>query len=364
MRLRQLIAAATIFGVALFGARPAALAQPALVPCNGAALQSAVEAVDTAGGGTLNLTPFCDYVLTEPKSLVGNPNGANGFVRVTTTMRINGNGASISRPAEAPAFRFFWIEGGNLTLNNLTLRGGRIDGGADGGAIYVPLGALTLNRCTVTGNSVSMADGGHGGGIRNRGALTVNDSVISNNTAGDGAGVHSTADTTEVIFNRTLVTGNRASLVGGGIESIGPGLTLNDTLVVNNEVNGPGAMAGGIFTGNGPLMLNRSAVLWNSVSGDNAKGGGIVSSTGIEATLSSVHGNTATGMNARGGGILNVYGDGVLNYTSVVGNRALGTGASGGGIFREDGSVTLVGALVFFNSPNNCGSPSTVAGCQ
>jgi hypothetical protein len=52
-------------GGVLVGAPATAFAQ-ALVPCNGPALQSAVAAANTAGGGTLNLTPGCTYRLTTP----------------------------------------------------------------------------------------------------------------------------------------------------------------------------------------------------------------------------------------------------------------------------------------------------------
>lgn len=126
--------------------------------------------------------------------------GKTGLPYITRTLTINGNGATIQGAANpANPFRLFLVDGnttgatGNLTLNNLTLTGGRTEASTahpagihdDGGAIVNYRGSLTLNNVTVTNNKA--ADDG-GAIINLEGNLTVNNSTFINNTAGDGGG--------------------------------------------------------------------------------------------------------------------------------------------------------------------------------
>jgi hypothetical protein len=91
------------------------------VPCSAPALVSAVAATNTAGGGTLNLSPGCTYTLTAPAAF------ETGLPVITAPIRINGNSATITR-SPATDFRFFRVAGqGNLTLDTLTLRNGCTD---------------------------------------------------------------------------------------------------------------------------------------------------------------------------------------------------------------------------------------------
>ncbi|WP_052443124.1 hypothetical protein [Streptacidiphilus neutrinimicus] len=78
-----------------------------------------------------------------------------------------------------------------------------------------------------------------------------------------------------------------------------------------------------------------------------------------------VAGNTANGQNSRGGGIFNTGGgSAMLTRTPVTKNQALGAGANGGGVFNASGTVTRTASPVVGNQPDNCGTPSTVAGCS
>ena len=113
---------------------------------------------------------------------------------------------------------------------------------------------------TISGNIAVGRPGGasYGGGIRNGGMLTVNDSTIGGNTAaGDFYPEHSYG-------------------VGGGIANFGT-LTLNNSTISGNANGGgidlqPGGFGGGIYNDNaGSLTVNNGTVSGNS----SASGSGI-----------------------------------------------------------------------------------------
>ncbi|MFD1524308.1 hypothetical protein [Pseudonocardia yunnanensis] len=331
------------------------------MPCNGPALQSAVAAANTAGGGTLNLTAGCTYTLTTPDD------GENGLAVITTPVRINGNRATIAR-SSATNFRFFQVEGsGNLTLDTLTLSNGRA---REGGAIHISDSArLTLSASTLTGNTARLEGGGAIIITSSEATAMISNSTLSNNTATDsgGGGLSNVGGT--VTFSGGAVTGNHAG-VGGGISNSRGSVTLNSTRIQGNDATSDfgTTFGGGVVNEDGTMTLIGSHVLNNTASGLDAALGGGVWSAGFFAKLnisnSVILGNSATGGDSFGGGI---YSDGTtaLNGTVVLSNRVVGSDlADAGGIYRLDGTVTLTATAVANNQPSNCGNPSTVAGCS
>jgi hypothetical protein len=134
--------------------------------------------IDLAPGGTYTLTAVDNSDFST---------GPSGLPWITSRITLNGNGATIERNGAAgtPAFRIFGIAGGDLTLNEVTVRGGRAASGArgfigGGGAVRIDAGVLLLMKSTVTANH-----GDEGGGVLNfgGGTLTVLNSTISHNTA-------------------------------------------------------------------------------------------------------------------------------------------------------------------------------------
>ena len=254
------------------------------VPCTGQALVGAINAANAAGGGTINLTPGCDYALTSVD------NGENGLPVVATRIGVNGNGATING---TNTVRVFEVDGpgGNLTLNNLTVTGGAAD---IGGGIENPGGTVTLNHSQVTGNTAT----GAGGGIASAtfdpssvARLTLNNSEVTNNhqtlspeesdNALGGGGIVNILGT--VTLNRSGVDANTAmGFVGGGIANgdymnfsgTTSFLTLNTSHV--NDNNAPNAGGGGIQNLLGSVTLNSSQVDRNT----SLNGGGIASGNG------------------------------------------------------------------------------------
>lgn len=237
----------------------------------------------------------------------------------------------------------------NLTINNLTITGGSING--SGGGIKVgENAALTVSDCTISNNSGAPFGGGIMGKYGSN--IEVENSTISNNVAGDdGGAIYS--DSGSIQLDETLITSNFAMTdEGGGIWSNGGG---NNSLVIeNSQITGnfSATEGGGIYTtGNMNVTLYNSSVSGNvsGLGGNDGNGGGIAIVNNnqyafiVESTISN---NTATGTNSKGGGIFTSGGEvagemgapptiepvslGLFNST-VSGNTA----ASGGGVSAD-----------------------------
>lgn len=220
------------------------------------------------GADTLNLAAKATYTLTA----INNSNqGPNGLPLVTSVITINGNGATIKRSSAADTdnFRLLRIVNGNLTVNNLRLTGGNITGDTLYGGGISNNGTLTLNNSIVSGNSASSA----GTGILNgyAGILTLNSSTVSNNSGGGGAITDFGGTTT---LNNSTVSGNRATGDNGGTGGI---INLGNMKLVNSTVSGNSSLSpvsygtGGIQNG-GTMTLLHSTVSSNSIAHGNVTG--------------------------------------------------------------------------------------------
>ena len=152
----------------------------------------------------------------------------------------------------------------------------------------------TVDRFTIQ-NGLS-ADGG-GGIINLGGTLTLNKSIVSNNQADCGIS---------------------CDVYGGGIYNAGS-LTTNESSINDNTADGPG---GGIFNYGGVLTLNSSTVAGNR-AGDTFWGGGIYGNGTINLNNSTISSNIV--VNGAGGGIF-AWQNGPtvvnLNNTTVTENSA------------------------------------------
>ncbi len=412
---------AAILVAGLLAAAPAAQASTgSTVPCKSAALIAAINAANRSGGATINLAPWCTYHLTAASS--PNPQlGDTGLPAIASWITVNGFHTTIA--GNNSTFRIFLVTGsGNLTLQGLTITGGKTPG--PGGGIFNLEGRLTLNHSRVTGNASAGGMMSAGGGIASGtlgagplGTTTLNFSQVDGNTtSGSAGGILNHAGT--LILNASQVNGNTAAGGGGGIASGTGGnggiggsvLVLNFSQVNGNTSNGgpmagaggisnggtatikssqvsgntaPGAAGGGILN-HGVMTITASQVNNNTVpadiSGDQGIGGGIaninlgnvapgaVNGGVLTITFSQVRNNVASGL---GGGILEAspnpdgtLGPGnplTLKFSLVTGNSA----AQGGGIYAVAGSpVTLKITFVIRNVPDNCFPLGSIAGCK
>ena len=194
-RLFMLMALAWCLLALAFDVPPADAAT--IVPCTTNQLIAAIETANSNGPNpdTIELAPDCTYALSSPYVSVGLAGnyaswyGPSGLPAIASDITVEGNGATIERSsAGVTPFRLLFVGAdpldpdtygyatpgaGDLTLRDLTLRGGLGQGGdaivgggggaGMGGAIFNQ-GEVTLERVTITNSTASGGSGGSGSG--------------------------------------------------------------------------------------------------------------------------------------------------------------------------------------------------------
>ena len=238
--------------------------------------------------------------------------------------------------------------------NNLTVIGGKITGGTNGGIRIENSKDATIENCiiqnnTTTGVSKNGTDVslGAGGGVYVRdGALAIKASTIQGNTATRGGGVY--ADHATVTVEGSTIQSNKANDVpsdapasnhglGGGIYSFDCALTITGSTITGNEACGSTSL----------FRYNTTENTDRLVSSALGCGGGGICAVGkaSNVTLSdaTITDNKATsnqtsylgvgaGIDAEGGTL-------TVTKSNISGNNARG---NGGGIFSAEGNVLNV----------------------
>ncbi len=202
-------------------------------------LRAAIEEANAlAGPDTINLTVPGPYQLTA------------GVLTVTGEIILNGNGETISGGGLS---RIFLVEtGGNLSLNNVTLRDGV---GDEGGAIHtLPGSTLNILNSAIVNNAATNTSSSSGGGINNwGGTVNIANSTISGNRANAGGGgianltaiqsgfIYGTVNLTNVTITDNIADFDGSgddSHDGGGIYTFGM-LNIKNTIIAGNFDNTP-----------------------------------------------------------------------------------------------------------------------------
>ena len=256
---------------------------------------------------------------------------------------------------------------GTLTATNCTIQN---NAAADlGGGIFTTNSA-TLTSCTITGNTVN---GGGGAGIYASEVLSCTSCTLSNNrinnSNGSGGGIYycgSTNTTNKLTINGCTINGNSAGYKGGGII-----MHVNGTNYCNGEIKGATNIYGNSAKDAGGLALHDPDVACTlsagTIYGNSASrnGGGVYISTGSTLTYSggdigktgSGNENTAT---SNGGGVY-IQGNLVMSAGNILNNSA----DQGGGVYVpstgtmtfnggsiHDNSATTKGGGIYFNGSN------------
>ncbi|PKQ18162.1 MAG: hypothetical protein CVT68_04830 [Actinobacteria bacterium HGW-Actinobacteria-8] len=175
--------------------------------------------------------------------------------------------------------------GVTVGINDVVIRDGIA--APQGGGI-LNRGSLSLDRVVVTANTENSGGPASfdlgGGGIYNADSSTLNltDSTVSDNSTVNqpGGGIYSFFNTTVSIL-RSTVSGNVAGDVAGGMRSLG------DTSVINSTFSGNTSTAwhgGGIFHTDGSLTVTSSTFTGNIAPGGTASGI-LVATFGAPASL-------------------------------------------------------------------------------
>jgi hypothetical protein len=273
------------------------------------------------GADTLNLKANAIYTVNSVNNQ--DPTGPNGLPLITSTITLNGNGATLRRnnAAGTTDFRLIRINGGNLTINKLTIRGGHLSAPYQYGGGVNNGGTLTLNDSTLTNNS-SVGTGAIGSAIATmyQSSLTLNNSTVTGNQASHGAGIMTFPGAATTINNSTI-DHNEAS--SGGIGGIGNGgvMVLTNSTVSHNRSLGAWGVGGISNGGDAVLALNHSTIAHNSTGYGNVAG---IQNTGTLTLTNTLIANSQNGgdcyTNTRYGGTTvfqgqNLIADGTCNAT-------------------------------------------------
>lgn len=221
--------------------------------CDGdCSLREAINAANMSDGAdTVILGSGQAYVLSlGPADPDRTPVAATGDLDITGALTIEGNGSSISGGGIDRVLDIQWVP---VTINNLTISGGSATGflGAGGGiAVYGNWDPASATPALAS--------------------LTLNNSVVSGNTAANGAGI--VCVLCALTITGSAVVSNNASATGGGIEMVGNASAL--TMTRSTLASNAGSAAGGgvaILFGTGTANLSLNRIVGNTTgAGSNA----------------------------------------------------------------------------------------------
>ena len=186
-----------------------------------------------------------------------------------------------------------------------------------------PNAKITIEHLTISNGNLPPnlpADHKGGGGIRNRGDLTLRNVALENN----------------------LVNGSSWDDSGGGLLNISNCLLKNSTIKENHASTG-----GGIYNGpDGTLTISSSTINNN----DSLSGGGLTNEGTAKIINTTISGNRInTGVHPFGGGIYNISELEILQST-ITNNTSK---SQGGGVSNE-GSLHMTNTIVAGNANTNC----------
>lgn len=263
-----------------------------------------------------------------------------GEMLITDSLSVTGSGAVINANN---ASRVFNIQraGITVTLQGLTITGGRSGAGQSGGCINVSQANLTIENSFVRN---CFAESSGGGIFSSTGAFRLINSTLENNLAGGnggGGGASFGGSGSEILSSR--ITGNSAPRAGGGLEILGGTATISGTTISANQSGGGGGLA---------VTFSTARISNSTISGNSAQraGGGIALPYGNVGLINStVSGNSVS--SGEGGGI-STGTNGSLGYltvrnSTVVRNSANYAGGLTGG---ADGTAIVANSIVAENT--------------
>ncbi|MBP8125336.1 MAG: hypothetical protein KAZ26_22000, partial [Caldilineaceae bacterium] len=260
---------------------------------------------------------------------------------IDTSVRVDG-GNLVVLWGEGLRQIFIVNQGASLFLKNITLTDGYWDG--NGGAI-ANYGNLIVQNSAIY-NSVAAGEASVGGAIYNQGGtVTLRNSSLTSNRAGQfGGGIASSGGTVD-IFNSTLQE-NSAPNGGGGLWNSNAAVTIEDSHITENSTQSDGqGNFGGALSNVGRMIVRRSTIDYNS----STDGGGIYSQ-GADSSLW-VEDSTVSGNNVTGGGGGLQLGDGTTTIVnSTISGNSAGWFAGGVEVGLVNGSQTFQNVTIFGNS--------------
>ncbi|WP_244316993.1 hypothetical protein [Micromonospora terminaliae] len=318
------------------------------VPCDDDDLVEALDLANRDHGGTLKLAENCTYELDRKDRKFG-----AALPEIKQDITIKGNGSTIKRDSE-DTFRIFRVvDGGELTLKDLTVKGGNATAFKYGGGPQVPGGPVAMGA---PGAPVGQDSGSQGSGSWDNGK----DKDKDKQGEGDGGALLVERGGSANLF-KVKLTDNNAEENGGAIANFGR-VRLEDSKVTDNHAREDG---GGIFN-EGVLKVKDSHVDDNTAGGN---GGGIANGKGKKDDHdkngygNSSYGNSSYGKDGHDkdrkdrdeAGTVEITGSdhGKDSTKSTIENNK--AGKNGGGLFSSGGTVTITLTVIKSNTACDSG---------
>ena len=188
-----------------------------------------------------------DITLTEP------------LPTITGTITIEGGGHTISGDGQ---FRIFDVQGGNLTIKNVTLANAKAKSSS---ALMVRDGARVVVENVAFRDNTAMSGGA--AGTRDDGVfLSVRDSSFSGNSANDGGAITVAGGSVEI--RDSDFSKNRATRRGGAIFALRGNLEVKNSAFLENIAR----TGGGVFVGGGDATLTHITILAGNYPADYGEG--------------------------------------------------------------------------------------------
>ncbi len=309
-----------------------------------ACLITSIETANTNGETNTISLEAGTYTLT---TVNNETEGPNGLPSITSTLRILGAGAAttiIEREEDTPSFRQFHIaEGGDLSLDQLTVQGGELseDTIPEVGLGILNRGTLTVTNSLITNNTSDFSNtlGGTGGGLYNSGTATIEQSTVSHNQVNLGGGGIVNTGTGTLTVTRSIITEN------DGIQGAGNGIGNGGqaTITKSSITRNGGEFACGVVN-SGDMMLTKSFISSNC-SSDGGFFHGQISNSGSLTVLNSTIENSDGGISTWGSSTN-------PSLTRIINSTVAKHGVSGGGVGiigstnADEGTVELENTIV------------------
>lgn len=196
-------------------------------------LRDAINAANNSGGA--NVITFDPSIAGQTLRLTNVQDtriGASALVISATNLTVQGltGNAGVTIDGGGTLRPFIIRVGAVVTFNDLTIANGKA---SDGGALENS-GNLTLNRCTLSGNTSTHFGGalhhGYTAGL-GQSATLANCTVVSNSATTAGGGLYNN-DMLMKLVNVTLVGNSSAN--GGGFFSVSANTLLTNSIVISN----------------------------------------------------------------------------------------------------------------------------------
>ncbi len=331
--------------VATLSATPPAAHAADWTVADEASLAEAITSANAAGAGEHTITMTAAITLTAPLPAINN----------TAATRITLDGGSFILNAAGTGTALVIRESTTVTIQNITITGGAgssLPDGQSGGGV-ANRGNLTIVDSTITGNSAR-----NGGGIINYGDNLISPVLVldgvqltENEVSRFGGGIYNNANggTAVVTVNGSAVLDNIATDSGGGLYNQGLSgaatIDLTDSTVGGNTSKSGGGIFNNGNNGEAVITLNRAALIDNEASN---QGGGLFNNgnlglASVTMTNSTVSGNSA---GYSGGGLLNNPNSGQAELSLVFATVADNTATLGGGILNKPGGTVNLSASI------------------